>query len=139
MADTLSKKRRSWNMSRIKGSNTKPENMVAVLLRKLGIKYRRNILSLPGRPDFHLVGEQKVVFVHGCFWHRHTCKAAATPSSNKGFWLKKFEANMRRDRDVRLALKKIKYKSLVLWECQVEKSETALKDRVLKFARKREK
>ena len=123
-------------MSRIRASNTKPENLVAALLHKLGIKYRRNVRSLPGRPDFRLAGEHKVVFVHGCFWHRHTCKATTTPSSNKGFWLKKFEANMWRDRDVRLALKKIKYKSLVLWECQVERSEAVLTNRILKFARK---
>lgn len=134
MADTISKKRRSWNMSRIKAANTKPENLVAALLRKLGIKYRRNVRNLPGRPDFRLVEAQKVIFVNGCFWHRHTCKAAATPSSNKAFWLKKFEANVRRDRDVRSELRKKKFKVLVLWECQVEKSEVALKKKVLKFA-----
>lgn len=122
-------------MSRIKASKTKPENMVATLLRGMKIKYRRNLRNLPGCPDFRIIGERKVVFVHGCFWHRHTCKAAATPSSNKAFWAKKFEANIQRDKVVRQALKAMKYRVLVLWECQVEKGGASLSNRIMRFAR----
>jgi len=121
-------------MSRIKASKTKPENLVAALLREMKIKYRRNVRNLPGCPDFRLIGERKVILVHGCFWHRHSCRAAAIPSSNRKFWLHKFRANMMRDKEVRVALRKSKYRSLILWECQVEKSGRALENRIIRFA-----
>jgi DNA mismatch endonuclease (patch repair protein) len=120
VADTLSKKRRSWNMSRVRSTNTKPELVVRSLLHRNGFRYRLHVKTLPGKPDIVLSKYQSAVFVHGCFWHRHkNCPDASTPKTRTEFWVKKFNGNVKRDRKNRVALKKIGWKVIVIWECEV--------------------
>ena len=117
--DTLSKKRRSWNMSRIKGRDTEPELAVRRLLHGLGYRFRLHGRGLPGRPDIVLPKHRTVVFVHGCFWHRHGgCRYAYTPKSRTEFWEKKLDANCRRDRRQKLQLKRMGWRVITVWECQ---------------------
>ncbi|MES0491809.1 MAG: DNA mismatch endonuclease Vsr, partial [Leptospirales bacterium] len=95
MTDLLSKEKRSWNMSRIQGKNTKPELIVRSYLHSLGYRFRIHRKDLPGKPDIVLTKYKLVIFVHGCYWHRHkNCKLAYTPKSNVDFWLKKFDENI---------------------------------------------
>lgn len=96
--DRLTKARRSWNMSRIRGKDTTPEKAVRSLLHRMGYRFRLHVKRLPGRPDIVLPKYRAVIFVHGCFWHRHRgCKNCTTPTNNRGFWVKKLEGNARRD------------------------------------------
>src|SRR5438552_16287231 len=96
--DTISKKHRSWNMSRIRPSDTQPERAVRTLLRGLGFRPEMHGRDLPGIPDLVLRRRKVALFVHGCFWHRHAhCKYAYSPKSNRAFWNAKFQANVRRD------------------------------------------
>lgn len=133
MTDHLSKRKRSWNMSRIRSKNTKPEIDVRSLLHHMGYRfslYRRN---LPGKPDIVLPKYKTVIFVHGCFWHRHKgCKRCTTPSSNRKYWLKKFERNQANDKNSRTDLKKAGWKVLIVWECQISK-QSKLKKLFLKI------
>lgn len=122
MVDTLSKKRRSWNMSRVRSTNTKPELVVRSLLHTNGFRFRLHVKTLPGKPDIVLKKYQTAVFVHGCFWHRHkNCPDASTPKTRTDFWTKKFNGNVKRDRKNRMALKKLRWKVIVVWECEVAK------------------
>jgi DNA mismatch endonuclease (patch repair protein) len=122
--DTLTKERRSWNMSRIGGRNTEPEKIVRSILHRLGYRFRLHRRDLPGRPDIILPRHKIVVLVHGCFWHRHQrCKYAYTPKSNLAFWHTKFEGNVERDRLVRRQLKKAGWNVVVVWECQTYDAE----------------
>ena len=99
MTDILSKERRSWNMSRIRGSDTKPELLVRSLLHRMGYRFRLHRKDLPGRPDIVLPKYRTVIFVHGCFWHRHKgCKYAYTPKSRTDFWQNKFQGTVERDK-----------------------------------------
>ena len=126
MVDTLSPEKRSWNMSRIKGSDTGPERLVRSILHKLGYRFRLGRKDLPGKPDIVLPKYRTVVFVHGCFWHRHEgCKYAYMPKSRIEFWKKKFERNVQRDSEVKEALDKMNWHVLYVWECEV-KDENAL-------------
>lgn len=125
--------RRSYNMAQIKGRDTKPELTVRRLLHSLGYRYRLHDPRLPGRPDIVFVGRHKVVFVHGCFWHRHlNCKFAYTPKSRVEFWCRKFEQNKARDaRDLeRIAAQG--WEALVLWECEIGVQE-ALQRKLVAF------
>ena len=98
MADPLSKEKRSWNMSRIRSRNTTPEILVRSLLHRLGFRFTLRRKELPGKPDIVLPRHRTVLFVHGCFWHRHQgCRGATTPGSNTAFWRKKFRRNVERD------------------------------------------
>ena len=107
-------------MSRIRAANTKPELIVRSLLHKMGFRYRLHVRSLPGCPDIVLPRWKSVVFVHGCFWHRHRgCKLAYTPKSRKTFWLSKLEGNASRDKKTLAALKDQGWKPLVVWECEL--------------------
>ena len=118
--DTLTKERRSWNMSRIRGKNTTPERLARSLLHRMGYRFRLHVKALPGTPDIVLPKHKVVIFVHGCFWHRHKgCKNCSTPSSNRAFWLRKFRGNTRRDASHQEALRKLGWRSFVLWECEV--------------------
>ncbi len=111
---------RSWNMSRIKSGNTAPEIAVRSMLHRLGYRFRLHDRSLPGRPDIVLKRHRAVVFVHGCFWHRHRgCKFAYTPKSNVVFWTTKFEGNVARDREAIRRLRRDGWRVLVVWECAV--------------------
>ena len=122
MVDRLTKTRRSWNMSQIRGSDTRPERAVRSVLHRLGFRFRLKGLSssLPGRPDVILRKHRTVIFVHGCFWHRHrNCRLAYTPKSNLEHWHRRFEENVSRDRRVQKELKSLGWRVLVVWECAV--------------------
>lgn len=119
--DTLTKQKRSWNMSRIRGRDTAPERAVRSLLHRMGYRFRLDRTDLPGRPDIVLPKYRTVIFVHGCFWHRHRqCKYAYTPKSRQEFWQSKFDANVRRDQRVRRKLVALGWHVIVVWECQIK-------------------
>jgi DNA mismatch endonuclease, patch repair protein len=121
MADRLTKERRSWNMSQIRGRNTTPEMIVRSLLHRMGYRFRLHGKKLPGRPDVVLPKYKTVIFVHGCFWHRHRgCKNATTPTNNRGFWVAKLEGNAARDKVHARSLRKLGWRVLVVWECEAE-------------------
>ncbi|WP_459556765.1 very short patch repair endonuclease [Lacunimicrobium album] len=122
--DSLTKERRSWNMSRIRAKDTKPELAVRSLLHRMGYRFRLNNTVLPGRPDIVLPRHRAVVFVHGCFWHRHAgCRYAYTPKSRIDFWQRKFDSNIRRDQQVAEQLKELQWSQLVMWECEIKNPE----------------
>ena len=124
MTDHLTKERRSWNMSRIKAKDTKPEIAVRSLLHRMGFRFRLHDKKLPGKPDIVLRKYKTVIFVHGCFWHRHTgCKDATMPKSNREFWRKKFEANVNRFETVSKQLRKLGWRVEVIWQCEVKDKE----------------
>lgn len=117
--DTLTKERRSWNMAQIRGKDTKPELIVRSVLHRLGARFRLHRKDLPGRPDIVLPRYGLVVFVHGCFWHRHQgCKYAYTPKSRVENWKNKFRQNVSRDRRTRRELEKVGWEVVVVWECE---------------------
>jgi len=126
MSDIFSKEKRSWLMARVKGRNTAPERLVRSLLHGLGYRFRIHRKDLPGRPDIVLPRYKAVIFVHGCFWHVHTCKRASIPESNRGFWKKKLEGNARRDEDVMRKLDDIGWQHLTIWQCETRKPELVL-------------
>ena len=120
--DSLTPEKRSWNMSRIRSKNTRPEQIVAAYLRENHIGYRRNRKDLPGKPDFVLSKYHAVIFVNGCFWHRHPgCKRATTPKSNEEYWNAKFQRTVDRDNKEYEALKKLGWRVFVIWECELGK------------------
>lgn len=109
-------------MSRIRSNNTKPEQIVAAYLRENHIGYRRNCKDLPGKPDFVLSKYHAVIFVNGCFWHRHPgCKRATTPKSNEEYWNAKFQRTINRDNEEYEALKNLGWRVFVIWECELGK------------------
>lgn len=117
--DRLTKERRSWNMSRIRGKNTTPEMRVRSLLHRLGYRFRLHVKTLPGKPDIVLPKYKTVIFVHGCFWHRHKgCKNCTTPTNRREWWLAKLEGNVARDKLHQAVLKRSGWKTVVIWECQ---------------------
>lgn len=121
MADTVDKKRRSEIMSSIKGSNTKPEIIVRQYLFSQGFRFRLHDKSLPGKPDLILKKYKCLIFVNGCFWHGHSiCKIYVMPKTNKKFWYSKIENNIKRDKRNRKELKKMGWKVLVIWECELK-------------------
>jgi DNA mismatch endonuclease (patch repair protein) len=110
-------------MSRIRGGNTKPELTVRSLLHRAGYRFRLHSKNLPGRPDIVLPKYATIIFVHGCFWHRHkNCKNSTTPATRPDFWRRKFEGNIRRDERNRRALRATGWRVITVWECEVEKS-----------------
>jgi DNA mismatch endonuclease, patch repair protein len=117
--DRLNKEHRSWNMSRIRGSNTKPELVVRSLLHRMGYRFRLHRRDLPGRPDIVLPKHKTVVQVHGCFWHRHTgCKMAYKPRTRWAFWKTKFAGNVERDQRTHRELQALGWRVIVIWECE---------------------
>jgi DNA mismatch endonuclease (patch repair protein) len=119
--DVFNEEKRSWIMSRVKNRDTKPEIIVRSLVHRLGYRFRKNNLNLPGRPDIVLTRHRKVIFVHGCFWHGHRkCKRAFRPTTNKTFWDKKLDKNIVRDKLKNKALKSLGWKTLTIWECQTK-------------------
>lgn len=117
--DTLSREKRSWNMSRIQSKNTQPEMAVRSLLHKMGYRFRVHSARLPGRPDIVLPKYKTVIFVHGCFWHRHpNCKYAYQPKSRQDFWEKKFRQNVERHESVYRQLQDMGWRVVVIWECE---------------------
>ncbi|QIP07620.1 very short patch repair endonuclease [Bradyrhizobium symbiodeficiens] len=122
MADKLTRVRRSWNMSRIKGRDTRPELRLRSLLHRAGFRFRLHAKQLPGRPDVLLPKYRTAIFVHGCFWHRHPgCLNATTPSTRRKFWQDKFDGNVRRDQRNLAALKAAGWTVYTIWECDLER------------------
>ena len=114
-------KQRSRNMSAIKSKNTKPEIAVRKLLHSLGYRFRLHRKDLPGSPDIVLPKYKTVIFVHGCFWHRHeNCKYASNPKTRVEFWNKKFKDNILRDIKNQERLKSLGLKSKIIWECETK-------------------
>ena len=122
MADCHSKETRSYNMSRIRSKNTKPEEIVRQYLFSQGFRYRKNDARFPGKPDIVLPKYKTVVFVNGCFWHKHEgCKYFVWPKSNLEFWKKKIESNVARDAKNHRLLEEMGWKVLIVWECDLKK------------------
>ena len=116
--DTLTPEQRHKNMQRIRSKDTKPEVLVRKFLFSQGFRYRKNDRRLPGHPDIVLPKYHTVVFVHGCFWHRHPdCSKASTPTNNREFWQQKFDKNVERDFREQEKLKEMGWQVIVVWEC----------------------
>ena len=131
--DTVSRERRSEIMARVRGTGTRPEMSVRRLVHGLGYRYRLHNRRLPGRPDLVFAGRRKVIFVHGCFWHRHPgCRLARTPKSRVDFWRAKLDGNRQRDLVKQRELQDMGWQSLVLWECQLNDLESVA-ERVAAF------
>ena len=122
MSDKLTPERRSWNMSRIKGKDTKIEVEVRKYLFSKGYRFRKNDKRYPGKPDIILPKYHVAIFVHGCFWHRHKgCKDATTPKTRTEFWLEKFDKNVKNDQIKQEKLREGGWKIIVIWECELKK------------------
>ena len=122
MADVHTPEQRSYNMSRIRGKDTKPEELVRKYLFSQGFRYRKNDARLPGKPDIVLPKYKTVVFVNGCFWHAHEgCKYFVWPKNNADFWKKKIESNVTRDIKKHQQLKDLGWKVLIIWECELKR------------------
>lgn len=127
MVDTQSPEHRSWNMSRIRGRDTKPEKLVRSMLFRMGYRYRVCRRDLPGTPDIVLPRYRTVIFVHGCFWHRHEgCRFAYNPKSRTEFWQRKFQRNIERDRQVKAELEQHGWCVLYVWECETRDPENLM-------------
>src|SRR5689334_9125690 len=119
--DKLSPKERSENMRSIPSKNTVPEKILGQILRSLRYKYRSHAKTLPGRPDFVFAKQRKALFLHGCFWHFHgRCSIARIPKSRLEYWVPKLEGNKKRDRRNITQLRKLGWKTLTVWECQLK-------------------
>ena len=121
MADNHSKEIRSMNMSHIRSTNSKPEEIVRKYLFSKGLRYRKNVRTLPGKPDIVLPKYKTIVFVNGCFWHRHDCGRFVMPSSNTEYWEKKINGNVERDKTNIALLEEQGWRVIVIWECQLKK------------------
>jgi DNA mismatch endonuclease (patch repair protein) len=122
MADTVSKEQRSRNMSLIKSTETKPEAFVRSVLHRLGFRFRKNVKTLPGKPDIVLPKYKTVIFVHGCFWHQHQgCRRSTIPKSNVDYWKPKLLRNTERDIQHKKALEDAGWQVFVIWECETKK------------------
>ena len=122
MVDIFSRKKRSEIMANIRGKETKPEIIVRKFLFSKGFRFRKNVKKLPGTPDIALPKYNTVIFIHGCFWHRHkNCKKAQLPETRKQFWEKKINENVERDKRNVRQLKDAGWKVIVLWQCQLRK------------------
>ena len=133
MVDTVNAKTRSLVMSRVRSKDTNPEMTVRRLVHGAGYRYRLHVRILPGTPDLVFAGRRKVIFVHGCFWHRHKrCALARLPKSHLGFWLPKLEENRRRDMRNLARLRKMGWSVLTVWECEL-KNAKVLETRIRRF------
>jgi DNA mismatch endonuclease, patch repair protein len=121
MTDRISKARRSANMRAVRSRNTRPEVVVRQIAFRLGYRFRLHRRDLPGKPDIAFPGRQKVIFVHGCFWHQHKgCRRATVPKSNTRFWLPKLARNTARDAEQLTAIRKRGWRALIVWECEIK-------------------
>ena len=132
MADHLTKEKRSWNMRQIKNQHTKPEVLIRSLLHRAGYRFRINDNKLPGKPDIVLPKYKTVIFVHGCFWHRHeNCSKASIPKTNHAYWDEKFQKNIARDKAVNKKLLKLGWDVIVVWECEVLSDPVSVVSRII--------
>lgn len=133
--DRVSVQQRAKNMSRIHCKNTAPETQLRKLVYGLGFRYRIHENKLPGRPDIVFRKRQKLIFLHGCFWHQHKkCKDGRIPNSRQSYWRPKLTGNKMRDARNRLRLRKLGWQSLVIWECELA-SRSAVQRKVQRFLR----
>lgn len=130
--DRLTKLRRSWNMSRIRSTDTQPEIILRKYLHKSGFRYRVRY-KLTGKPDLVFPKNKIAIFVHGCFWHQHGCNNSVIPKTNTSFWLKKLINNVARDKFVLKELRRKKWKVKKVWECQLETNQKEIFDRIETF------
>lgn len=119
--DDLTKEQRHKNMSHIRSTNSKPEEKVRKYLFSKGLRYRKNVRTLPGCPDIVLSKYKTVVFVNGCFWHKHDCPRFRWPSSNEEYWRPKINRNVERDKKVHRELEELGWQICVVWECMLKK------------------
>ena len=125
--DVHSQQQRSFNMSKIRDKNTKPEMIVRSIVHRMGFRFSLHNKKLPGKPDIVLSRHKKIIFVHGCFWHIHNCKyGKVKPATNADFWTNKRQGNAARDKENIRKLKQLGWRVLVIWECQIRKSEKAV-------------
>ena len=123
MTDVHSKEVRSYNMSKIRGKDTKPELLVRKFLHKNGFRYRLHVKDLPGKPDIVLPKYKTVIFVHGCFWHGHeNCKYYVVPKTRTKWCLNKINGNINKDQAAITSPLNSNWKVLIIWECQLKKS-----------------
>lgn len=135
--DRISTERRSWNMSRIRGTDTAPEKLVRSALHRLGFRFSLRRRDLPGKPDIVMPRHKTAIFVHGCFWHRHTgCRNSVLPKTRPDFWLTKLEGNVARDKRSAAALKQLGWRVMTVWECETDDA-TALSRRLLALLKQR--
>ncbi|MBX2926471.1 MAG: DNA mismatch endonuclease Vsr [Saprospiraceae bacterium] len=119
--DHLLPEQRSANMSKIRQQDTSPELRFRSALHKRGLRFRKNVKSLPGTPDIVLPKYRTVIFLHGCFWHRHDCKKGRSiPTSRKNSWLEKFNKNIARDRKAQEDIRLLGWNVIVVWECELK-------------------
>ena len=124
MPDTLTSKQRNRCMSQNRGKDTSPEIIVRQLIYSLGYRYRLHRKDLPGCPDMVFPAKKKVIFINGCYWHRHTCtKGRSKPKTRKDFWQTKFFRTKQRDKEALKKLKKLDWQILTIWECQIKNAE----------------
>lgn len=128
MVDVLTTEQRSFNMSRIRNRDTRPEKVVRSIVHRLGYRYRLYKKELPGKPDLVLVRHRKIIDVHGCFFHMHHCKhGRVVPATNKKFWKTKRLSNVTRDRKNLAALRRAGWRVIIIWECETRKPEHLLR------------
>ena len=121
MADNHSKEVRSKNMSHIRSKDTKPEEIVRKYLFSKGFRFRKNVRNLPGCPDVVLPKYHTVIFVNGCFWHKHDCPRFVWPTSNTEYWIPKIQRNVERDLENHRRLEDMGWKVIIVWECELKK------------------
>jgi len=133
--DVLTKQQRKQCMSAIRSKDTKPEMVVRQLVHSLGYRYRLHRSGLPGKPDLVFSGKRKVIYVHGCFWHRHSCKKGRSmPVTQQDFWREKLESNKVRDQRNRRKLRELEWNALVVWECETNTSRIEyLREKIVSF------
>jgi DNA mismatch endonuclease (patch repair protein) len=136
MTDGLSRDQRTENMRRIKSKNMKPEMMVRTIVHQMGYRYRLHRRDLPGTPDLVFPSRQKIIFVHGCFWHGHKdlgcIDGQRRPKSNLDYWLPKLARNEERDRTQRAGLERLGWSVMIVWECEI-RDQTRLIDQIERF------
>lgn len=133
--DTLTPSQRSERMSRVKGAGSVAERRVRSLVHAMGYRFRLHGAKLPGRPDLVLASRRKVIFVHGCFWHRHpdpNCRLARLPKSRQDFWVPKLTGNRERDLRNEAALEELGWRVLTVWECQL-RDEASIENEIRTF------
>lgn len=134
--DRISPEARSLNMSRIRSKDSRPEMAVRRALHALGFRYRLHVPGLPGKPDLVFPKLRKLIFVNGCFWHRHSCSNGRLPSTRPEFWLEKLNSNRARDLRNLRKLRRLGWKCLVVWECQTSANlSPAVLNRIVQFLR----
>jgi DNA mismatch endonuclease (patch repair protein) len=134
MPDVHSAEQRSFNMSRIRSKDTKPEMIVRSIVHQLGYRFRLHVKGLPGTPDLVFPKQRKIIFVHGCFWHMHRCRyGRVTPATNAEFWRQKREGNVTRDRRNRRQLRNAGWSVMVVPECWTKDVDRKLLPRLIRF------